>query len=251
MLNRFMNPEATKLDPTKAETEKPARKIFLEVGIDRRIFYNIHDDSGDVLPPVPVGGDKNWDSDEVWVGVELNWANIIGAKDEASLAKRVGERHAWKSNIRPEQLLYVMADGQKVPLPDHSVETVFFGNQFGDPDIPGKVKRGFLKEAHRVIKPEGQVVIVETRTPEFSRFGTTKDIYGSYTRDVGPEVGELLDETGFSVVEYAPSNDPRWNEVIGKYSAKYAGSYHGDWGRGQPYLIIAKIRNKDQETPNE
>jgi SAM-dependent methyltransferase len=226
----------------KYEIEKePTKKIFLEVGMDPYAMFTTDDERDPKLAPVPVGGGKEWANDEVWIGIEKSGWNLRETRDRERLV-------AKKSNIQPGQMLYVSAEGQKIPLADHTVETVFFGNAFGDPGIEGDVKAKFLEEAKRVLKPGGEVVILETRTAEMSRTGRSTHFRGAWyehVSSVGPALPDLLKQAGFTKGEWIDSNDPRWKEIVARYSTKMQ-NYLESKGVSvpdveKPFIVIARL----------
>jgi demethylmenaquinone methyltransferase/2-methoxy-6-polyprenyl-1,4-benzoquinol methylase len=97
------------------------------------------------------------------------------------------------------RIRFVQADAQRLPFADNTFEvaTVAFGlRNVTDPD------RG-LAEMARVVRPGGQVAVLEFSRPRHWLFGTA---YRAYFRYLLPRVGQLFSRSGDRAYEYLPAS---------------------------------------------
>lgn len=101
------------------------------------------------------------------------------------------------------RITFVGADALRLPFPDSRFDlvSVAFGlRNVADTD-------GGLKEMARVLKPGGQVAVLEFSTPRWQPF---KAIYGWYFRVVLPKIGQALSRNRFEAYSYLP-------ETVGEF----------------------------------
>jgi len=104
---------------------------------------------------------------------------VVGA-DFAEPMLRVGERKLTDEPVRP-----VVADALQLPLADGSAAGVivaFGARNFADLDAG-------LLEAHRVLAPNGRLVILEFTTP---RVALVRVLYHLYSHRILPAIGRLV-----------------------------------------------------------
>lgn len=111
----------------------------------------------------------------------------------------VAEEKREKLNL--SQLKLVHGNAMELPFPDNTFDYVTIG--FGLRNVPDYMT--VLKEMHRVVKPNGKVVCLETSQPEIIGF---KQLYFLYFRFVMPLFGKLFAK---SYDEYAWLNESTKN----------------------------------------
>jgi len=120
--------------------------------------------------------------------------------------------------------LFCQADADKLPYREASVDTVYIANMFGDDSaFPGNM----LSEVKRVLKEDGEFVVLESNTP-----------WDSGAFDV---VKGDLEHLGFSIKKTVRLNDDNWKEETGKYD---------QWIFARPgaYMIVAiPVKHEDPE----
>lgn len=126
------------------EEEKPLKRVFVEVGTH--------------YLPIPFMGSKNFADDELYIGIEKSNKLVKEAKKNA---ERAYQRK--KNNL--ENIHFLQADAERLPIKNEIAEEVFLGNVLGDPSISLISKEKFLEEAKRIVKKDGVIVVKETNTP--------------------------------------------------------------------------------------
>lgn len=100
----------------------------------------------------------------------------------------IGEEKAEKLSIN-EQIDFIEGDAENLPFEDNTFDaiTVAFGvRNFED---PGKG----LKEMNRVLKPGGQLIVLEFSKTRFPLFDTLFNFYFKY---ILPQIGRLISKDG-------------------------------------------------------
>jgi ubiquinone/menaquinone biosynthesis C-methylase UbiE len=226
--------EAKNCPPIEAE------KIFLEVGC--------------AYGSVPHCGDYEFSEDELYIGINIRADRLKYAEED--LARRSN------ATLRHEPLL-IHGDATNLPpqIKDRSVDTVYFGNVFGDPQIDmdhiqalhrvrrelaytagepktahGPIKPrelitlpAMVRQAHRVIKDSGRLVVVETLSPFMDGL-----------------MGEFMEDSGFAIDVHVHNNDEEtklWQELVRPFKALEAKRQPaGEDRRDLPddYIMIAR-----------
>lgn len=177
------------------EKEKSPRRVFVEVGTSE--------------VPVPRLGTKKFSDGDIYIGVDVKKSSVRRAKEV----------------IRENKNIYFLqADAEQLPVGDSSTDELYFGNVFGDPSISVDEKRKFLKEAERVLKDGGRLVIKETNTPL-----------------AVDDLRELLEGRNLEQEKFLTPKDKNWNEEVKLYH-KEAVDTEPWW---QMYLAI--FRKKEQK----
>lgn len=101
-----------------------------------------------------------------------------------------GMLKAGLNKIKPHsnRIFPVCGDALKLPFPDQSFDVVFCGYGFRNLDDPAKG----LAEIHRVLKPGGQILILEFFRPQKL---ATRVFHHTYGRWVLPNVGHLISKS--------------------------------------------------------
>ena len=108
-------------------------------------------------------------------------ADVTGL-DISSGMLEVGKDKIAKQNLNIEM---VLGDGENLPFDDNTFDavTVAFGVRNFE-----NLEKG-IKDIHRVIKPGGQIVVLEFSQPEKAPF---KQIYNFYFKNILPGIGKLV-----------------------------------------------------------
>lgn len=133
----------------------------------------------------------------------------------------------------------------QLPIHDESVDTVFMANVFGEPDSehimePFKHSDGLykgnsditsktetLKEAERLLKEGGRIVVLENNTPYES------GISGKYDSMV-----KLLEDNGFQIVDAINQKDDAWEQLVSQFAKPV------EWWSWGSYMVIAEKTEK-------
>jgi|SRR3989344_1198765 len=115
------------------------KRVFIEVGT-----YSL---------PIPWQGSRKFEESETYIGIDVNPENLEHAQELSKL------NFPGSKNLH-----FIRADGVNLPLPDKSVDEIFFGNVFGDNLFPS-AKDKLIEEAKRVLKGTGRIIVKETNTP--------------------------------------------------------------------------------------
>lgn len=104
-------------------------------------------------------GNKKLEPNELYVSLDIE-------KESANLTKK--ETDTAKRNVKNINNEHTIADARKMPFLNNSVDELIFTNVFGEK--PSLYTRSpymeLLKEATRVLKKNGKIIINETYTPE-------------------------------------------------------------------------------------
>ena len=117
-----------------------------------------------------------------------NTKEVVAADIQTKMLRKVSE-YAEKNRVKVK---VIQSDGQKIPLPDGSIDLIFLSGVYHELVR----KREVLTELKRVLKPIGKIVIRE-RTGHYSMGRPTINL---------AELSEDLMATGFAVL--APTTDP-------------------------------------------
>lgn len=151
------------------------KKIFLEIGSN--------------VTSVPAQGERIFSQDELYIGIEPS-PKVFEAKKFSEI---VGGK---KENIN-----FIQAVGEHLPIKDNSVDELYVGNVFCDPDITCHPS-WLVPEFFRVLITNGKLIIVGTNTP--SEFDSK-------------EVNELITENGFLIDKVIHPTDEAWEREIKQF----------------------------------
>jgi len=134
-------------------------------------------------------------------------ARIIGV-DFSEKMLAIGKEKLWQQNFE-DQIELVQGDAANLPFVDNSFDavTIAFGvRNFEDLD------KG-LSEMLRVMKPEGQVVILEFSNPE--KF-PVKQVYRLYFKYILPKIGEWVskDKSAYSYLPASVEKFPKPDDFL-------------------------------------
>ncbi|MEK7464315.1 MAG: methyltransferase domain-containing protein [Patescibacteria group bacterium] len=175
----------------------------------RRVFVEI----GTHVLPVTWQGAKKFNKDNIYIGIDISGERVRRAKEKSlMIAEGVGSDK--------DSLNFINASADKLPLADSSADEVFLGNVLGDPGIkPIDKKKAFLKEAERILKEGGRLIIKENNTP--------LDYEG---------LRKVLEGTMFSPEKFLTPKDAEWDKEIAKYERIAVGTEE-HWPIFLAYLI--------------
>ncbi len=163
------------------------KKIFIEIGTN-------------ILPITFVGG-KRIKNSEIYIGLDKNLENIKQAKKISDSIKDF-KKHKGK-------IFFINADATHLPFKENFADELYFGNVFGDPSISLSDKIKFIKEAIRVLKQGGIIIIKEDNTP------------------IDMEIlKKLLNSEGFDIKKIVKPTDANWHEELNLYTVAYAKNYN-------------------------
>ena len=186
-----------KLEVEKESGEKIPKKVFVEVGTNSI--------------PVPFIGNKNFEN-EIYIGIDLEHENSIDAK---KVTKIIGEKHA-------DNVHFINADAESLPISSDSVDELYFGNVFGDPQIKSKILEKFLEEATRVLRVGGKVSIKETNTPAKIE-----------------KVVDMLERHGFEMERRLTPSSQDWQDGVRDYDWVSTKKSHRDF-----FIVWARKKEK-------
>lgn len=170
-----------------------------------------------------------FDQDNLYIGVNID------PKQHKRLADRIDNLHGFA---------ILNEDIDTLPLPDGTIDTIFMGNVFGEPDskyimadfrypdgyyrgnsnMESKVKT--LHEAGRLLKPDGHLVILENTTP----YRMSKGVMQRPSSDMTT----ILKNGGYKVVEAVDRRDDEWIELVSQFAEP------AEWWSYASYLVVAK-----------
>ncbi|MGG5253791.1 demethylmenaquinone methyltransferase [Neobacillus sp. SM06] len=107
---------------------------------------------------------------------------VIGLDFSQNMLK-VGKEKV--NELKLEQVELIHGNAMELPFPDHQFDYVTIG--FGLRNVPDYMQ--VLKEMHRVLKPGGMAVCLETSQPTMSGY---KQLYYFYFRYIMPLFGKLF-----------------------------------------------------------
>ncbi|MCH2034850.1 MAG: bifunctional demethylmenaquinone methyltransferase/2-methoxy-6-polyprenyl-1,4-benzoquinol methylase UbiE [Tenacibaculum sp.] len=162
---------------------------------------------------------------------ELNPDRIIGLDISAGMLE-VGKEKINKANLS-DKIEMVVGDSENIPFEDNTFDaiTVSFGvRNFENLD------KG-LQEIHRVLKPGGKFVVLETSNPTKFPF---KQGYKLYTNIFLPIVGKLFskDKVAYSYLSESANSFPfgeAFNNILTKNGFKNASSLPVTFGVASIY----------------
>lgn len=162
---------------------------------------------------------------------ELNPDRIIGLDISAGMLE-VGKQKINKANLS-DKIEMVVGDSENIPFEDNTFDaiTVSFGvRNFENLD------KG-LQEIHRVLKPGGKFVVLETSNPTKFPF---KQGYKLYTNIFLPIVGKLFskDKVAYSYLSESANSFPfgeAFNNILTKNGFKNASSLPVTFGVASIY----------------
>ncbi len=186
------------------------------------------------MPLFEAGGSTWFDRDNLYVGVNID------SRQHKHLAEHVGAVGGFAVLAEREEA----TGAPQVPLLGASVDTVFLGEVFGEPDSPhimsafrqadgqyhGRstlgAKQATLHEAARLLRPDGRLVVLETNTP----FGIRPGQRSYHTMTT------ILESNGFDVQAAHSMADDTWSERVAEFAAPQQG-----WSR-LGYMLVAHKR---------
>jgi len=198
----------------KKHPETPSRSIDEAI----RSAHSVTVEFGTGLYPLFLNQtQKKYDEENLYIGVNIDELQHDFLKDKVS---KLGGLALLSSEGRNGE--------RKTRLPEGCADLVFMGNVFGEPDskyimydfhnedgqykgnssLESKVAT--LSEVSRILKPSGELVILETYTP-----------YRGSNREKGPaysNMSRLLQDEGFSIVDAVDSKEQRWDGMVSQFS---------------------------------
>ncbi len=151
----------------KGESEQLGRGEARETRGPKRVFVEV----GTHTSPVPAVGERGLGENDIYIGIEPD-------RDAAWMAKRIMEKRAQRPGETGKRFM-VQGSGETLPLDDASADEMYFGNVLDDPKMNFETRRKLLREASRVLKEEGQLVIGETFPDPVPFEDVRKDCEGS------------------------------------------------------------------------
>ena len=134
-------------------------------------------------------------------------ARIIGV-DFSEKMLAIGKEKVLQQNFE-DQIELVQGDAANLPFPDNSFDAVTIA--FGVRNFENLDKG--LSEMFRVMKPEGQVVILEFSNPE--KF-PVKQVYRLYFKYILPKIGEWVskDKSAYSYLPASVEKFPKPDDFL-------------------------------------
>ena len=123
-------------------------------------------------------------------------ANKVHCIDSSPKMVEVGEALARKNGLK--NLRYTLGDIEKVPLPDASVDLALLSQALHHAQHPQVA----LSEAHRILRPGGQVAVLDLREHNFEK---ARELYADVWLGFSDNrMYKMLREVGFRSVEVTP-----------------------------------------------
>jgi SAM-dependent methyltransferase len=137
----------------------PQRHVIVEVGAGRYSDSNAFQSIVDR---------RHFESDQRYIGIDLGVRGGYTYDDAGSDEVQDSlMRQKWshlKGNRPDEAIEFLQADGTKLPLTDETADEVIFSNVFGF-GADTESRPALLREANRVVKPDGIIVIHDDTSP--------------------------------------------------------------------------------------
>lgn len=166
----------------ESEVRFQPKNIFLEIGLNKE-FYN---------GPIILNGKFNCPPDTMYLGVDI---------DEPSIS-------SVQQLVKNKEGKLLVADAKSLPLRSGTVKRLYMANLLGS----GVSQRiDFLKEARRVLKIDGELVIFENITPHIAELPESRE--GS----VNSYIDEELLSSGFGRMERLTNQNPKWQQTLEKF----------------------------------
>lgn len=194
-------PPSAELKEGHQEGGPKKKKVFVEVGT-----HNL---------PVTWLGSKKFGKNETYIGIDASHDKIREAKE-------------FTEQDRPQENIYFLnADAEHLPLKNASADEVFFGNVFGDPSITDQEKDKFMQEAKRILDQGGRIVIKETNTPASRQY-----------------LKHLFEKHGLKVARILETESPQWAKTVKAYDRVAAGRM--SWA-GSYLLFVEPLPQKQEQ----
>lgn len=204
------------------EAMRAAETVTVEFGTGTTPLFDVQDT-------------VQYDANNLYVGVNVD------PSQHALLAERIGEvdGYALLADFKGKSI-------NLLPILDESVDRVFLGNVLGEPDselimedfkdadglyhgsssLESKIRT--LAEAVRLLKPSGELIILENNTPYIKQLN----------RQAGDQAftgtAEIVQSLGLEIVQAVDQKDTSWQKSVRDY-----GQPDGWWSYWS-YLVIAK-----------
>lgn len=157
------------------------KRVFVEVGCGKI--------------PAPALGTKEISDDQIYIGIDLDKNNV----DMAPYS--LLDQKIEKGNIH-----FIQADGQKLPIPNNSIDEIYFGDVLSSGfSVTDDVRKRLIQEAHRVLRKNGDIII--------------KEIIGGETVLPISTLSLILSQNGFKVEKIVKASDARWKDEISPYES--------------------------------
>ncbi|HBF10091.1 MAG TPA: bifunctional demethylmenaquinone methyltransferase/2-methoxy-6-polyprenyl-1,4-benzoquinol methylase UbiE [Gammaproteobacteria bacterium] len=121
-----------------------------------------------------------------------------------------------------DKIKYCIANAEVLPFPDNSFDRVTIA--FGLRNVTDKDKA--LKEMHRVLKPQGQALILEFSNVKSEMMQKAYDLYSFH---ILPKIGQIVAQDGESYQYLAESIRKHPDQETLKDMLLDAGFYHADY----------------------
>ena len=121
-----------------------------------------------------------------------------------------------------DKIKYCIANAEVLPFPDNSFDRVTIA--FGLRNVTDKDKA--LKEMHRVLKPQGQALILEFSNEKSEMMQKAYDLYSFH---ILPKIGQIVAQDGESYQYLAESIRKHPDQETLKDMLLDAGFYHADY----------------------
>lgn len=167
--------ETAREDISGGEEGLKQKKVFIEIGTNQL--------------PVPWFGKRKFGEDEIYVGIEKARDDIYTARENV---RDVVEKD--------QNIHFIQAYAEKLPLQDASADEIFLGNVLGDPSISSEKKDAFIEESKRALKKGGIIIIKETNTPPTLKW-----------------INDFLKKHGLRVEQGATPESPEWKDLVLPY----------------------------------
>lgn len=170
------------------EIAETPMELFLFKKWRENLFERINSCESDLILEIGVGTGKNvpYYRDGCYIAVDISEKMIFRAKRRVKDSKKVQ---------------FIVGDAESLPFKDGIFDIVFTTFVFCSVENPVKG----LKEAYRVLKPDGRAFFLEHMLPENRLIQPFFHLLNPIARMMGPEINRKTDENirraGFSIVE--------------------------------------------------